>query len=288
MIDILVCGSLHLDVVVEAPRLPGLDETLPGTAWRYACGGKGGNQAVMAARLGARVAMMGRVGADDFGMRLLANLDAAGIERSSVCVDPVTGSGMSAAILDPAGDYGAVIVSGANLAIPPPEAAAAVAALRPKVLLLQNEVPEAVNLAAAVASKAAGATVILNAAPARKLGAELSAVLDVLVVNRVEAAMLSGHAVETVDEAVAALESLGATHRMVLVTLGGEGLVLGGPGLSPVAIAARKVPVVSTHGAGDAFIGALACKLSQGAALLAATQFANAAAAEFISGHDLV
>ena len=117
--DVIVCGSLHLDIMVYAPSLPRPDETVPGTRWDQQCGGKGGNQAVMSARAGARTSMIGRIGADDFGTRLIANLRAAGVDASAVLVDPTQGSGMSAAIVRDDGDYGAVIVSGANLHIPP-------------------------------------------------------------------------------------------------------------------------------------------------------------------------
>ncbi len=125
--DVIVCGSLHLDIMVYSPSLPRPDETVPGTRWGQQCGGKGGNQAVMSARAGARTAMIGRIGADDFGTRLIENLKAAGVDASAVLVDPTEGSGMSAAIVLDDGDYGAVIVSGANLHIPPELAGATVA-----------------------------------------------------------------------------------------------------------------------------------------------------------------
>lgn len=111
---ILVCGALHLDVVVLAPRLPQLDETLVGQAVRYAAGGKGGNQAIAAARMGAQVAMAGRVGSDAFGVQLLAALVAAGVATGAITTGPGA-SGMSVAIEQAGGEYGAVIVSGENL-----------------------------------------------------------------------------------------------------------------------------------------------------------------------------
>ena len=121
--DVIVCGSLHLDIMVKGAPLPRLDETAVGSGWGMACGGKGGNQAVMAARMGARTAMIGRVGEDDFGRRLLANLDRFQIDRIAVGKDESAGSGMSVAIVDAQGDYGAVIVSGANLKLRPEAAA---------------------------------------------------------------------------------------------------------------------------------------------------------------------
>ncbi|MDH3264281.1 MAG: PfkB family carbohydrate kinase, partial [Paracoccaceae bacterium] len=114
--SVWVVGSLHLDVIVEAPRLPRLDETLVGQGVSYRLGGKGGNQAVAAARMGAEVAMAGAVGSDAFAETLLAELDRAGVDRAGVARLPGA-SGMSVAILDATGGYGAVIVSAANLVV---------------------------------------------------------------------------------------------------------------------------------------------------------------------------
>lgn len=281
--DVIVCGSLHLDIRVEAPHLPRIDETAVGRSWAQVCGGKGGNQAVQAARQDARTAMIGRVGADAFGDKLRANLDAAGVERSAVAIDASAGSGMSVAIVEESGDYGAVIVSGANLALAPEEVAAAWSRLRgARVLVLQNEVPHAVNVAAARAARAGGAIVILNAAPARECGDDLLDLVDVLVVNRVEAQMLSGAPVSGRASAREALPALGSARRSVVVTLGGEGLVAT-QGDAVNEIAALPVAVVSTHGAGDCFVGALASRLAAGEGLLKACRFANAAAARFVS-----
>ena len=281
--DVIVCGSLHLDIRVEAPHLPRIDETAVGRSWVQVCGGKGGNQAVQAARQDARTAMIGRVGADAFGDKLLANLDTAGVERSAVAIDASAGSGMSVAIVEESGDYGAVIVSGANLAIPPEDVAAAWSRLRgARVLVLQNEVPHAVNVAAARAARADKAIVILNAAPARECGEDLLDLVDVLVVNRVEAEMLSGAPVSGRASAREALPALGSAQRSVVVTLGGEGLVAA-QGDAVNEIVALPVAVVSTHGAGDCFVGALASRLAAGEGLLKACRFANAAAARFVS-----
>jgi len=282
--DVIVCGSLHLDIRVEAPHLPRLDETAVGRSWAQVCGGKGGNQAVQAARLGARTAMIGRVGGDAFGEKLLANLDLAGVERSGIGVDAALGSGMSVAIVDDNGDYGAVIVSGANLAIPPAAVAPAWDGLKgARVLVLQNEVPHAVNVAAARRARADGVIVILNAAPARECGEDLLDLVDVLVVNRVEAEMLSGAPVSGRASAREALPALGAAKRSVVVTLGGEGLVASTVADGVIEIAALAVDVVSTHGAGDCFVGALASRLAAGGKLGEACDFANAAAARFVS-----
>jgi ribokinase len=283
--DVIVCGSLHLDVMLYAPALPRPDETVAGRRWERKCGGKGGNQAAMAARAGARTAMIGRVGADDFGAELVAHLDAAGVDRREVGVDPQTGSGISAAIVQDDGDYGAVIVSGANLRLDPAQAAAAWERLGgARTLILQNEAPEAVNIAVAARARRDGAMVLLNAAPMREMSAALLSLVDVLIVNRVEASALAGHEVEDRDTALAALPKFSAPGRSVVVTLGGGGVVAQPSGAPARWIAAKPVRVVSTHGAGDCFVGALAAGLARGESLLSAAEAGNAAAAALVSG----
>ena len=282
--DVIVCGSLHLDIMLYAPTLPQPDETVAGHRWERKCGGKGGNQAVMAARAGARTAMIGRIGADDFGAELRAHLAAAGVDHSAVTVDDETGSGMSAAIVQDDGDYGAVIVSGSNLRIDPRDAASAWTKLGGAgVLILQNEAPEVVSIAVATAARADGAKIALNAAPARPMSAELLKLVDILIVNRVEAAMLSGAEVSDRDGALSAAACLTAPGRSVIVTLGGGGLVVQPDAEPAYWIAPKPVKVVSTHGAGDCFVGALATRLARGDDLRAAAEFANMAAAVHVS-----
>jgi ribokinase len=271
---ILVCGALHLDVIVSAPHLPRLDETVTGHAVRYALGGKGGNQALAAARMGASVAMAGRVGDDAAAERLLAALADGGVDTASVQRGPGA-SGMSVAIEDASGGYGAVIVSGANRLIVPE---AVTVPPGTGFILLQNEVLDAVNLSVAARARAAGARVILNAAPARALAANLLGLVDLLVVNRVEAGDLTGRA----DDPAGAARDLAARGpAAVLVTLGAEGVLLwdGAAAHSP----GHAVKVVSTHGAGDAFLGALVAAWDRGADLRAAIAFGQAAAALHVS-----
>ncbi|OYX23277.1 MAG: hypothetical protein B7Z10_11555, partial [Rhodobacterales bacterium 32-66-7] len=199
---ILCAGSLHHDVIVDAPGLPRPDQTLTGSDVRYAFGGKGGNQAVAAARAGAEVHMAGAVGSDDIAITLRAALDAAGVRRAAVQAHPGP-SGMSVAISLPDGSYAAVIVSGANLLFQPeavqfPKACAA--------LLLQSEIAEAADLALAQRARAAGIRVILNAAPARPVSAALLTSTDLLVVNKGEAADLLGRAEAGLDAERAAAD----------------------------------------------------------------------------------
>jgi ribokinase len=279
--SVVVVGSLHHDIMVAAPDRPRKGETVIGTAWWPKAGGKGGNQAVEAAIAGASVRMAGAVGDDAFGAALLANLDRVGIDRGAVAVLAGVPSGMSVAVVDAGGDYGAVVVSGANWRIDP-------AALGPglfdgaDVLLLQNEVPEEVNLAAARAARAAGARVILNAAPARDLPPALSDLVDILVVNAVEAEMLGAGPVSGLAAAERAARILATRFPAVIVTAGGSG-VAGADGDGVFARGARSVPVESAHGAGDCFVGVLAARLGAGADLRTAVADANAAAARLVA-----
>ncbi|MBM1220877.1 ribokinase [Ponticoccus sp. SC2-23] len=272
--SILVAGSLHLDVVVRAPYLPARDETLMGSDVGYVFGGKGGNQAVAAAHMGAVVRMAGHVGRDDFAAPILAALDEAGVDRSAVVqIDGATG--MSVAIVDAAGDYCAVVVSGANQSLDggavqlPPDL---------RLLMLQNEISAAANVEIA-ARLPEGVRLMLNAAPARDVPPELMARVDILVVNRVEAAMLAGR--EAAPEALAT-DLKGRGPGNVIITLGADGLCGLGPD-GPFAMPGHVVDVISTHGAGDRFCGALAARLVAGAPLTEACDFAQAAAALHVS-----
>ena len=172
---VAVLGSLHLDIMVHAPDRPRKGETLPGSAWMYKAGGKGGNQAVAAAQFGAQAFMIGRVGDDDFGKRLLSHLRSAKVDTKHVRTDPDASSGMSVAIIDAEGDYGAVIVSGANLRLSEEDVREALDVIQhASVLVLQNEILDATNLFAAEFAKAHSARVVLNAAPARPLDPKLA------------------------------------------------------------------------------------------------------------------
>ena len=284
---IVVVGSLHLDLMVQTAALPRLGETVLGSAWQYKPGGKGGNQAVAAARHEARLMMLGLVGADDFGVRLRNNLRAEGVDDSGVLVRAEAGSGISVAITEMSGDYGAVIVSGVNLLLD-----ASVLALQASRLagcswlLLQNEVPEAANIAAAEMARAGGGRVLLNAAPARPLPDRLVAEVDILVVNALEAAWLYGRDVDDLATAEAAAAHLAKIVPWAVVTAGGAGIAAAGPDGMRLVLPAHPVQVVSTHGAGDAFVGALAARLDAGEAMGAAIGYANAAAALTVATLD--
>ncbi len=270
---VFVVGSLHWDVIVNAPALPRADETVIGDGVAYAFGGKGGNQALAAVRMGAGVAMAGRVGRDDFGDRIMAVLAGSGVDHEQVLRDDGA-SGMSVAIVEAGGDYGAVVVSGANRRI---DAEKVTIPETTGWLLLQNEIPAPVNRALARRARAMGARVIWNAAPAGNPDPDMMRLSDILVVNRVEAADLTG--LRDATEQARALRRAGP--QQVVVTLGAQGLILAGESLSPRP--AFAVETRSTHGAGDMFAGALAARLASGAAMVAALEFAQAAAALHVS-----
>lgn len=256
--SVFVVGSLHLDVVLRAPHLPGVDETVTGSAVDYVFGGKGGNQALAAARIGSDVRFAGRAGSDRFGDMIRETLGDTPIDLTQLQRDAGP-SGMSAAIVDQNGDYGAVIVSAANLNI---DAEAIKVPGGTSVVVVQNEVPETVNVVVAQKARAAGAQVWLNAAPARPLPDALMDAVDLLIVNRVEAEFYA--------------DKVGTSR--VLTTRGAEGVEFEGR-KSP----AFSVDVISTHGAGDMFVGALAAEVDAGRTIDDAIPFAQAAAALHVS-----
>ena len=281
---VLTVGSLHYDIMVEAEHLPRRDETAIGSRWYPKFGGKGGNQAVSAAKSGVASHMVGAVGDDEFGRFLRGNLIKGGVGDHWIATIPGVGSGMSVAVQDKNGDYAATIVSGANLHID-------VASLENdqvwngvSVLVLQNEVPVAVNIAAATQARNRGVCTVLNAAPYRALPSDLSTLIDILVVNAVEAEMMGAGHVSCLDSASDAAKKLGAQFDCVVVTAGAEGLAAWGGGNGGLKLPAKKVSVVSSHGAGDAFVGALAAELARGSDLEQAGKAASDAAAMHVAG----
>jgi len=283
--SVVVFGSLHYDIIVKGPHRPRKGETVTGSAWHPKCGGKGGNQAVSAARHGVKSAMIGAVANDSFGHALRANLDMHGVGTQAVRTVPGAGSGMSVAIFDADGDYGAVIVSGSNFALGEEDvSAAAELFVGGSVLVLQNEVRDAANVLAAQAMKKAGGRVVLNAAPARTPSPELSALVDVVVVNAVEAEELAEvPEVNSLDTALAAARILAKHYPAAVVTAGGDGVAFVQADGYAAKVPAIKVTLVSTHGAGDEFTGVLAAELARGSTLEHAIRAGNAAAARLVS-----
>lgn len=282
MNKIIVAGSLHYDIMLAAHHRPEKGETVMGSGCSYKFGGKGGNQAVAAARAGAPVSFIGAVGDDAQGTFLLDALSDAGVDTQAVTILPGVPSGMSVAISDAEGDYGAVVVSNANLHI---DAAATNDALwrDAGLLVLQNEVPPGVNLQLAQQAKQRGIAVCINAAPARNIEPELAACVQLLIVNAVEARDMCQIAVTDLASACEAAQLLALRFPQVIVTAGEHGLAFCETGGTASHIAAIPVKLVSTHGAGDCFVGVLSQSLLAGLSLADAAEKANHAAAEHVS-----
>jgi ribokinase len=279
---VVVVGSLHYDIMVDAPDRPRKGETVAGHSWSPKFGGKGGNQALAAQREGVPTAMVGAVGNDDFGTALLGGLDRGGVDRSAVAILEGVGSGMSVAIFDAEGDYGAVIVSGSNLSLEPSQAPDEL--LRSaKVLILQNEIPEEVNEDVARRARKFGVKTILNAAPARAFETALPGYVDILVVNALEAEMLGSAPVRSLAGAKKAAESLTSRFAAVVVTAGGDGVAFHNDVGEKVSLPSLPVKVQSTHGAGDMFVGTLGARLALGNDIRAALSAANQQAAKLVS-----
>ncbi len=274
--SVAVVGSCNIDLVARVPRQPLRGETLTGTTFGTYLGGKGLNQAVAARRMGADVALIGRVGADDFGTRILEALRDEGIDTTFIEADRQEPTGTAVILVEESGENSIVVIPGANGVLTPADIDRAADVIRSAtVLLLQLEVPLTTTLHAAQLARAADTTVILTPAPAQRLPPALFAATDVLVPNAIEVAQVLD-TIASPTEAAHAL--LGQGCRAVVVTLGAQGALLVTPDAEQ-SIAAFPVQAVDTVGAGDAFAGALAASLAQGHDLTTALRYASAAGA---------
>ena len=272
---IVVVGSLNMDLVAHAPRHPQAGETILGGDFATFPGGKGANQAVAAARLGANVKMIGRVGADSFGDALLQTLARDGVDRTHVRRDPESPTGVALIVVSADGQNTIVVAGGANAKLTPEDVSAAESAFEGSaVLLLQLESPLPAVERAIELAKEHGAKVILNPAPAQMLEAALLAQVDYLIPNQTELALLAG--VDSVESAAKRLRSIGV--RNVIVTLGGEG-VFSVNDEGETRLAAHRVSVVDTTAAGDAFVGGFAVALAEGRTFREALAWGSAAGA---------
>ena len=283
--NVIVLGSLHLDIVVHAPRLPALGETLMGSSWQQVAGGKGLNQAVSCARAGLVTRMLGLVGKDGFADTMLAHLRHNQVDVTQVQRINNRGSGMSVAIVQADGDYSAVVASEANAMMDASHISGWSDLLASaSALVLQNEIPAAANLAAAQIVRRHGGLVVLNAAPARGAEPEFFQSVNVLVVNSVEAEMMGSHPV--VDLASAQAASIWLHKQFgpdVVVTAGKDGAAWISTQTGSDAVKAMPVKVISAHGAGDMFVGRLVAELVRQSGLGDAVRVANEAAARHVS-----
>jgi ribokinase len=282
---IVVVGSLNMDFVVRVRELPAPGETVLGSNFQMFPGGKGGNQAVAAARLGGQsveVRMIGRVGYDLFADHLKASLAAAGVDVTAVHATKTQATGVALISVDRAGQNSIVVAGGANGEL----AAADVEAMRPvfrgaRLALFQLETPLDTVAGALALARQEGLTTMLDPAPAQPLSPELLAQVDILTPNESEALGLLGRPPARVSPAEA-IEMAEALRRMgpktVIVKLGDQGC-LSHDGTTPAHIAGFAVEVRDTTAAGDTFNAALAVSLAEGAPIAHALRFANAAAA---------
>jgi len=268
---VVVVGSANVDLIAYTPRIPGPGETVIGDRVALSFGGKGANQAVMARRAGARAWLIARVGDDEYGESLMADLDAAGVETRYV--ERVPGAtGVAPIWVEPDGTNRIIVIPGANRAWRTGDAAAAVEAIPDvDVVVGQLEIPQAVTAEAFGAAKRRGATTILNPAPAAPLIPELLATTDWIIPNEDELSALARGvttAGATFEDELAGFAT--AVRSRVLVTHGANGAVLVGGDGSLVHVAAPIVDAVDTTGAGDAFIGSFAAAIASGLEALAA------------------
>ena len=277
MSRVVVVGGINMDVVMRVPRIPRPGETVHGGRLGRYPGGKGSNQAVAAARAGATVNMVGAVGQDDAGDELLASLAAAGVDADQVARTDQAATGAAMIAVDASGANAIAVAEGANLSVRPEDAAQAVAALDPAVVVVQREVPESA-VGAALEHAPDGAIRVMNASPVDPDTELPLDAIDLLIINEIEASDLLGTTVTSADAPDAARRLADGVRRGCVITLGGDGLAAHVDGQS-LQLNAHPVNVVDTTGAGDAFCGAMAAALALGESVETALAWGNAAGA---------
>jgi len=279
MSRVFVAGSINMDLVATADRHPRIGETVAGTALLYLPGGKGANQAVAAAKLGAPTALIGRLGKDAFGDQLKAFLAAQEIDLSFVQATREAHTG-TAVITTANADNTIVVIPGANALVSATDVAAPLLA-RGDVAVSQFEIPLATIAAFFQRARAAGATTILNPAPAIECGTGLLDLVDILILNETELGLLARSELRDTDDPACFLDAARSLpfgkDRIICVTLGKRGVLALIDG-EPSIVAGRTVEAVDTTGAGDCFVGAVAAQLAGGRSIRDALNYANAAA----------
>jgi ribokinase len=289
---ICMVGSSNIDLIARTPRLPQPGETIVGTLFQMGYGGKGANQAVMAAKLGAQVSVVTKIGRDVFGDDTLKNYRSQGIDTTYVLFDETRFSGVAPIWVDErTGQNAIIIVPGANLGLSPADARAASAAIcAADVVICQLEIPIETTLEAfRIAKENGGNTLtIFNPAPAptAPLPDELLRLTDILAPNETETTLLTGLPIETLEQAAAAAQVLGKRGpHAVIVTLGQRGALYVDADQPAQHVPAREVQAVDTTGAGDAFIGSLAYFLATRRPMRVAVERAIAIATQSVLKH---
>lgn len=278
--DILVVGSLNMDLVVYTPRHPSAGETLLGTSFATYPGGKGANQAIAAARLGASVQMIGCVGQDDFGSELIRNLTANGVDATHVLRAGDARSGTALITVDSQGENRIIVVPGANHRLAPADLDHLESVFaQAKILVLQMEIPLPTIQRAVELAKQRRLRVVLNPAPAQAIPSELLEKVDFLIPNEGELSILTGlptDTAESVRRSAVLLRDLGVAR--VLVTRGAQGIYYISQD-EEFWLSAYPVHAVDTTAAGDAFIGGFAAALARGQSIREASLVGCAAGA---------
>ncbi len=289
---ICMVGSSNIDLIARTPRLPEPGETIVGTLFQMGYGGKGANQAVMAAKLGAQVTAVTKLGRDVFGEDTLKNYRGQGIDTTYVMFDDERFSGVAPIWVDErTGQNTIIIVPGANMGLSPTDARTASAAIRAAdVLICQLEIPIETTLEAfRIAKENDGKTLtVFNPAPAPAdpLPDELLRLTDVLAPNETETTILTGMTVETLEQAAAAAQVLSKRGpRTVIITLGERGALFVDGNQPAQHVPARQVQAVDSTGAGDAFIGSLAYFLATGCSMRVAVERASTIATLSVLRH---
>lgn len=267
---ICMVGSSMVDLVARVPQLPKAGETLTGSEFAIGFGGKGSNQAVMAARLGAQVSVLVKLGRDVFGENTLQNYRDHDIDVTHVMFDDERFSGVAPiAVEDATGQNSIIVVPGANEGLSIEDVRQAAPAIaEADVLICQLEIPIQSTLEAFRLAKQGAATTILNPAPALPLPDDLLRLTDILVPNEVEAAMMVGTPISSLEEGLAAAQGfLERGPKIVVITMGERGAVFAEVGTAPQHVPIEAVQAVDTTGAGDAFVGSLAYFVALGLTL---------------------
>jgi ribokinase len=283
---VVVIGSLNMDLVMRTPRVPVGGETLHGHEFSTLPGGKGANQAVACARLGAKVAMIGQVGNDGFGTTLRDGLAADGIDTSGVLQTSAVGTGVAMILVEDIGQNRIVLAAGANGALTPADIDAHAARIGgAAMLVLQLEVPMPVVQRAIGIAHAAGVPVLLNPGPASPLPEAVWSQIDILVPNESEATLLSGVEVSDATSAYAAAKVFRQRGvKCVLITLGANGVAVSDDA-GERHLPAHVVKAVDTTAAGDTFIGGLSAGLVEGLAMDDAVALGQRASALCVTRH---
>ncbi len=276
--NILVVGSINMDLVIKTDRFPNPGETINGYGFSEISGGKGANQAIASARLGADVKMIGAVGKDSYGETLLANLQSFGIDCSAIAKKDCN-SGL-ALITVANGENQIVLSKGANYALTAEDITSQTKLFKwADIVVFQMEIPQDIILIAATIAKENGAKVLLNCAPIQPILPEIISLTDILVPNQHEAAIVTGYTLDTPQKQEKAVNDLTEKGiEQVIITLGSQGCIYNNNN-EIQRHGAYTVKTVDTTAAGDCFIGAFCAKYADGASVSDAVKFATASSA---------